>query len=233
MLGTGLIVQTWKRRILNTQGGDDHFHYLYWNQTGNLTVTVRIKEFTCEGCHHWRKAGIMFRGNTGTRDPHSMIQLTGWGIANQFRQNLNSYSGSYHDSYSSKNVWLRLVKSGSTITSFVKRDTEYDFMQYHYVEVTLPDNFLVGLAVTSHDVGVLSTVDVSDFEISNEVFSLPASPTEVGDTGEDVWVQQTGQDIWSINAAGTGIGVSINCCDRHSLCSFREILTHLLRNNFI
>lgn len=187
-------------------GGEDHFHYLYWNQTGNLTVTVRIKEFTCEGCSHWRKAGIMIRGDAGARDPHSMLQLTGWGIANQFRQSLNGYSDGHHDSYSTENVWLRLVKSGNTITSFVKRDGEYGFMQYHSVEVNLPDKFLVGLAVTSHDVGVLGTIEVSDFEISNEVFSIPASPSDIGDTGQDVQVRQTGQDIWSINAAGTGIG---------------------------
>lgn len=61
---------------------------------------------------------------------------------------------------------------------------------------------------TSHDNNVLATLDVSHLEISDVVYSLPASPTEIGDTGDSVIVQQVREGVWSVKAAGTDIGVS-------------------------
>eukprot|EP01083_Nonionella_stella_P119558 357485_1 len=49
-------------------------------------------------------------------------------------------------------------------------------------------------------------MDVSHFETSDEVFSLPAVPTDIGDTGLDVYVQQIKEGIWSVQAGGTDIG---------------------------
>lgn len=187
-------------------GSYDHFHYAHFNRTADVTVTCLVNDFTGSD-NSWRKGGIMFRNHLGSRSPHSMIQVTGWGISHQSRNGETHGSTSYHDSYSTSNVWLRLVKQGNTITSYVKRDGEYDFMQFHTIDtVDLGESFYVGLAVTSHDNNVLATLDVSNFEIADEIFSLPAEPHEIGDTGEAVWVQEYGPDMWSIHAGGDGIG---------------------------
>ena len=34
-------------------------------------------------------------------------------------------------------MWLRLVKSGNTITSFVKNKDDYDYLQFNEVEVSI------------------------------------------------------------------------------------------------
>jgi len=183
----------------------DQFTFLHFNHTGNVTVTCLVKEFT-DATHAWRKAGIMFRNNLGERSAHSMLMLTGWGIAQQSRQNQNTHSISYHDTYSIKNVWFRLVKEGNMVTSFVKRDGEHGFMQYNSVEVDLGESFYVGLAVTSHDNSKIGTLDVSNFEISDDVFSLSAEPREIGETGKPVWVQEYRPGMWSISAGGSDIG---------------------------
>ena len=191
-----------------TQGGADDFHYLHFgNRTTDATVTVKVNSFTCSGCESWRKAGIMFRAGLGQSDIHSMIQLTGWGIAHQSR-----YQGSKseHDSYAKENVWLRLVKEGNTVTSYVKKDGEYDFMRFHVETIDFGGDYYVGLAVTSHSTERLGTMDASEFEISDTVFSLDYSdPTEVGDTGEVVWVQQVKEGMFQVTSAGTDIGVSV------------------------
>lgn len=208
---TGSSVQTADGWSVSGSGSDiwgsrDQFHYLHFNRNADVTVTCLVNDFTGSD-HSWRKAGIMFRNKIGEGgSAQSMIAVTGWGVSHQTRAQDNSSTGSYHGSYPVSAVWIRLVKQGSTITSFIKRDGEYDFMQYNSVEVTFGESFYVGLAVTSHDNTKLATLDVSHFEISDDVFSLPSVPVEVGDTGNTVWGQEVGDGVWSVNAAGTGIG---------------------------
>lgn len=190
-------------------GSYDHFHFMHFNRTADVTVTCLVKDFTQPSHQGWRKGGIMFRAGLGQRVPHSFIQQTGWGIAHQYRPCENCGSMSYHDGYSTSNTWLRLVKEGNTVTSYVKRDGEYGFMKYFSHEVDLGAEFSIGLAVTSHDNAQIATMEVSDFEISDDVFSLSANtPTEVGDTGTygRVKVQEVAEGIWSLSAAGAGIG---------------------------
>lgn len=192
---------------LDIWGNRDHFHYTHFNATGDVTVTGKMNSFT-GSTNHWRKGGIMFRNGLGSQAAHSMIQLTGWGIAHQSRPHENGWSTSKHDSYDTSNVWLRLVKSGNTITSFVKRDGEYGFMEFYSLEVDLGDEFSVGIAVCSHENDQLASLDVSDFEISEgEVFSLAGGrASEVGDTGRDVRIQEYAENMWSMGAGGADIG---------------------------
>jgi hypothetical protein len=107
-------------------------------------------------------------------------------------------------------VWLRLVKEGNAITSYIKKDGEYDFMRYWTEEIDLGAEFMVGIAVTSHDNAAISTLDVSNFEISDEVYTLGSDVVEVGETGQSVWIQQYRQDMWSLKAAGDIGGTSDN-----------------------
>ena len=191
-----------------TQGSYDHFHYMYFNATGDVTLTCKVNSFT-GSTNGWRKGGIMIRADTGQRAAHSHLQLTGWGIAQQSRQCLQCGTISYHDRYSMSNVWLRLVKQGNLLTSYVKRDGDYGFMQYNTVEVALPENYKVGIAITSHDNNLLGTLDISNLEITSGAFTISASSaTEIGDTGNKLWVQQVTEDLYGMDAAGAGIGVS-------------------------
>lgn len=190
----------------------DKFHYLYSNRTGDVTVTCKVKDFTV-GVSNWRKAGIMFRGSLGPQSRNSMIEVTGWGIAHQSRKVDGSYAESQHDSFSPlTNIWLRLVKTGNTVTSYVKKDGEYGYRRYHSVEVDLGPTFHVGLAVTMQDPYKLGTLDVTNFEISDVPYSIPGVPVMVGmtgnsnDYGNKIFMQEVAQGLWSISAAGSGIG---------------------------
>ena len=67
----------------------------------------------------------------------------------------------------------------------------------------------MGLAVTSHSREALGTLDVTDFEISDGTFSLPGVPVDVGATGRPVWVQEVAEGVYSLEAGGADIGVSL------------------------
>ena len=214
-----------------SQGSYDHFHYMYFNHTGDVTVTCLVNSFT-GSTNGWRKGGIMFRDNTGQRAAHSMLQVTGWGIAQQSRQNENWNSLSAHESYDTAGVWLRMTRVGNVITSYVKRDGEFDYMMFNSVEVTLSDDFKVGIAVTSHDNAQLGELDISHLEITSDVYTLGESNqvvTEVGDTGTNLRVQQTSEGVWSISAGGDiGVSLFIARVDLLSLAKHTLHIPHLL-----
>ena len=174
-------------------------------------MTCKVKNFTNSN-NSWRKGGIMIRGNLGPQSKNSMIVVTGWGVAHQSRRTEAGYAESQHDGFQITNVWLRLVKRGNTVTSYVKKEGEYGFMRYHSVEMDLGSNYHVGLAVTMQDPVKLGTLDVTNFEISNAAYSFPGVPAKIGTTANtydnQVKVQEVGEGLWSINTGGTGIGVS-------------------------
>ncbi|KAL3793730.1 hypothetical protein ACHAW5_001011 [Stephanodiscus triporus] len=195
-------------------GNSDRFHYLYSNRTGDVvTVTCKVKNFTAGGSS-WKKAGIMFRSGLGPQSRNTMIEVTGWGIAHQTRKVDGGYAESQHDSFSPlTDVWLRLVREGNTVTSYVRKDGEYGYRRYHSVELDLGPTFHVGLAVTMQDPKVLGTLAVTNFDISDVPYSIPGRPVMVGmtgsanDYGNKIFMQEVAQGLWSISAAGSGIGV--------------------------
>ena len=57
------------------QGTFDRFHSIYFNQTGDITVTCLIKSF--RGMQTWRKRGITFCQNLGPLSAYIMVNVTG------------------------------------------------------------------------------------------------------------------------------------------------------------
>jgi hypothetical protein len=157
----------------------------------------------------------MFRSSLSPQSKHTMIMVTGWGIAQQSRLVDGSASESQHDGFQNTNVWLRLVKKGNTVTSYYKKDGEYGYMRYHSVTINLGTQYFVGLAVTMNDAAVLGTLAVTDLAISTDVesYSFPNVPIKIGESTTNyndnlVRVQEVGQGVWSLYSGGAGIGVS-------------------------
>jgi len=190
-------------------GSSDKFRYVYSNHTGDVMVTCRVKNFT-KSASVWQKGGIMFRGNLRPQSKHSMMAVTGWGVAHQSRRSEWGSSESLHDGFQFANVWLRLVKRGNTVTSYYKRDGEYGYMSYNSVEVDLGQSYHVGLAVTMNDAARLGTLEVTNLEISNAAYSFPGVAVKVGTTANPtdnlVRVKEEAAGVWTINTGGTGIG---------------------------
>lgn len=190
----------------------DEFHFASFNRTNaDLTVTCKVTSFGPSTLESWRKGGLMIRNADPATDVrrrgHAMMMVTGWGAAMQSRVRDLTHSVSVHGSYDTADVWLRLsLEGGNKVTGFVKRDGEYGWMQYAQREIEFGDQVQVGMAVTSHTRETLGVLEVTDFEIQDGAFSLPASPADVGGTGRSVWVQEVKEGVWSVEAGGTDIG---------------------------
>ena len=131
-----------------------------------------------------------------------------------------------------KYIWLRLVKEGSLITSYVKDVGEYGFRHFgSSQDITFEDDeFHVGVAVTSHDRTLMTTFDTESVEIVDEALvgvgvdfellsnsltfecrnpQLPQNVPAVVDIGPVRYaaqVQETAQGVWELEGAGTIIG---------------------------
>mmetsp|Transcript_32342 Transcript_32342/g.72633 ORF Transcript_32342/g.72633 Transcript_32342/m.72633 type:complete len:687 (-) Transcript_32342:475-2535(-) len=211
--------------IIGASGRDiwndnDRFHFLYWNKTGDVTVTLLAKTLT--NTHSWAKAGPMIRASPDSPSANGMLSLTGAGRrAFQWRSERGRWSASHNNWHSDgyndyesetwaenpKYIWLRLVKEGSLITSYVKDVDEYGFRQFGPSQDIAfeDDEFHVGVAVTSHDRTLITKFDTEGIEIVDEALNVPAV-TDIGPVRYAAQVQETAQDVWELEGSGTIIG---------------------------
>lgn len=202
-------------------GGSDQGHFLYFPRDANTTdvmLTCRVESFPY--IYGWQKGGIMIRDTLAANSKHQFIAAIGAGYAHQYRANTgggSNYPAGDTSSTYSKTPWLRMVKIGNTITSYVKQDGEYDWLKVNSIESVFSSDFYLGLAVTSHVFDQPNTLTVSNLEI---ITGTPgdAIPTElytqddfnglleIGDDGAKVKIQQVKEGVFSTWGAGNGIG---------------------------
>jgi len=189
-------------------GSRDGFHFVAFEKNSDCTITAFIENWKTS--NSWAKGGLMIRDSLDDNAAHATMMSTGAEyVAMQYRQSTGSSSGSYHTGFGTKRVWLRIVKEGNKVTGFVKREDEFGFSKFYTRDINFSgDSFFVGIAVTSHVQGTLSNFDVSSFEISDEVFSLPER--DIGETGREIDTQAVSEGVWSIKGAGTDIGGTVD-----------------------
>lgn len=154
----------------------------------------------------------MIRDTLDDNSAHAMVMQTGhdYGrVALQTRPTAGTWSTGMNKALytNTKRVWLRIVKEGSKITGYYKNEGElvYQKLESYNVEFTR-DWYYVGIAVTSHLTDTLSSLEVGNLTISDEVFTLPAR--DIGDTGREIIANKLDPETWSIQGAGWDIGVS-------------------------
>jgi hypothetical protein len=84
-------------------------------------------------------------------------------------------------------------------------------MKYHEVEQTnFGDQYQIGIAVSSHDMSQLATLQVTNFEISDVVYKQEYAEevADIGATGNRIQVQEREPGVWDFAGAGSGIGGS-------------------------
>ncbi|KAL3801538.1 hypothetical protein HJC23_000976 [Cyclotella cryptica] len=185
-------------------GSQDSFHFVQFNRTTDVTITAFVKSWVTS--YDWAKGGIMIRDTLDANSANAMAYSSGHSrVVMQYRSNAGASSSGMDKNIGTKRVWLRLVKEGNKITSYYKNEFDLVYQKLGtYNIVFTRDWYYVGIAVCSHIQGTLSTLEVSDFEISDEIFTLPAR--DIGDTGREIFAQKLNAEVWSIKGAGWDIG---------------------------
>jgi regulation of enolase protein 1 (concanavalin A-like superfamily) len=126
----------------------DQFTYGYRRVSGNVDIIARVNAI--ENVDEWAKAGVMIRSSLNATSTHvSLFVTAGSGVAFQRRTTTGGSSAHTAVAPNAAPVWLRLTRSGNTITARGSTNGT-DWVTVGTQTLTLPTSFYVGLAVTSH-----------------------------------------------------------------------------------
>ncbi len=133
----------------------DEFHYVYQPIAGDFSVVARV--VSVENTNPWAKAGVMIRATLADLSRNAMMAVTpSSGLTFQRRQFNGGLTASTTGIPGAAPHWVRLDRSGSTVYAYSSPNGTAWSFRGSTVLNNLPATVLVGLAVTSHDDGVVN-----------------------------------------------------------------------------
>lgn len=141
----------------------DEFHFSHIPLSGDGSITAQVAITNNPGGNSWAKAGIMMRETTSSSSRNVMLHRSA-NNGNRF-QVRNTTGGTTSSSGSGDLGWLRLERSGNTFTGYVSSDgDQWSVLSSQTLE--LDENLIVGLGVTSHNDGTLTTATFSNVTLT-------------------------------------------------------------------
>src|SRR5438876_4150381 len=154
----------------------DQFHFVYQQMSGDGEVIARVDSLG--PTNSWAKAGVMFRSSLSANAATVLAALTANpSVHFQHRPASGQYSVQDGSAAVSGPRWVRLVRAGDTITAYQGIDGS-TWTKINSITLSLGSSIYVGVAVTSHSPGVITTATLSNVTITNGG-STPPPPTGV------------------------------------------------------
>jgi len=161
-------------------GTKDEFHFAYHKLVGDFEMSVQV--FSLSAANQYTKAGIMARVDSSDNSQHVYFQVfpdnsprnkNNGGCEFQYRSvKGGEMKAIYPDSKTAgkqfdvtfPNTWIRLKRQGDVFESYISNDNK-TWRLYGSFSQKMPDELLVGLAVTSHNVAGTTTVKFGSIQI--------------------------------------------------------------------
>ena len=147
---------------------------MYQTLVGNGSIVARVTSqhsANPSGGSIWAKAGVMIKQSTTALTNYAVMAVTtGNGLAFQY-----DYSGNINGQAYTLPVWLKLTRSGSTVTGYYSEDGT-NWTQYGTTTVTLTDPCTIGLFNCAHDSYLVTTTFDSVVVTSSTPATLAVSP---------------------------------------------------------
>ena len=153
----------------------DAFHYVFRAMTGDVTLTVRVKDI--QNTDRWAKAGLMIRQSLAPDSAFAMVLVTSaQGVAFQQRATAGRQAVTVNVVPALRApYWLRLKREGDTFTATASEDGT-DWTPTNTVTIAMSDPIYAGLAVTSHHGGVLCRATFDHLTVTGATVKTPAAP---------------------------------------------------------
>ncbi len=153
-------------------GTADAFRFVYTTLTGDGSIVADVT--SVQYVASWTKAGVMMRETLDPGSPHGfMLVSAGKGLAFQRRVSANGLSTSTAGAAVAAPQYVRLKRSGNTITASASSDGT-NWTTVGSDTIAMSSTIYVGLAVSSHVAGTLATAKFS----STAVAATTVSGTE-------------------------------------------------------
>jgi hypothetical protein len=132
----------------------DAFHFTYRSWTGDCAFAIRVTGVenanTSVPVDPFARLGIMFRATTSAASPNAYVLWRAGGeTAFQDRDSDGSNLWT-NGSWVTLPYWVKLVRIGDTFSSYDSDDGR-NWTLIDSTNIAMPETFLVGLALTSHD----------------------------------------------------------------------------------
>jgi phospholipase D-like protein len=181
-------------------GSADGFQFAYQPLSGDGQIVTRV--ITVQSTNTNAKAGVMFRGDLTAGSAHVILDVEPSGnIEFMTRSTSGGQTSWLAGATGAPPVWLKLVRSGSTVTGFTSADGS-TWTTVGSTTIALPTNANVGLIVTSHDTTQLNTATFDSTAVSaSSGGSAPATPSSPGPVSGATNVVTNTTLTWSSSGA--------------------------------
>ncbi|GCE12903.1 carbohydrate-binding protein [Tengunoibacter tsumagoiensis] len=155
-------------------GTADSFHFVYQAVTGDATIIART---TWLGdSNPYAKVGVMIRDSLDQSAANAITYYSPSGDTT-FQERVTDNGSTNHGTppQFDSPTWLKLVRSGSTITGFISHDGT-TWTQTGSDTFAFPQTVYVGLAVDAHNNGTLVTGDLDNISLNGVAF-VNSNPT--------------------------------------------------------
>jgi hypothetical protein len=186
-------------------GGDiwgtaDAFQFAYQTFSGDGQIVARVA--STQNTNGNAKAGLMFRGDLTAGSAHVMIDVEPNGnIEFMTRSTSGGQTSWLAGATDPAPVWLKLVRSGSTVTGFMSADGS-TWTTVGSTTISLPASADVGLIVTSHDTSQVNTSTFDQVAVSAAAGGTPpGTPSSPGPANGATGVVTNPTLTWSSSGA--------------------------------
>ena len=153
----------------------DAFQFVSETLTGDGSITARV--VSQSNTNAWAKAGVMFRETlaAGATNAFTMVS-PGNGADLQARTTTGANTVITFGPKVTAPYWVRLVRAGNVFSSYVSADGNTWTFVGQYT-IAMASQAYVGLAVTSHADGTLSSAVFDNVTVSAATAGAPQAPT--------------------------------------------------------
>jgi RHS repeat-associated protein len=174
----------------------DDVHFVYQPLTGDGTIVARVVSFVRAT---EPQAGVMIRNTLDESSMSAFTSYEGTTVYFWYRPTTGASTSYQYGAGGSLPYWVKLVRSGSSFTSFMALDG-VNWLQVGTAQtITMGQNVYIGLAVSSDTSGALTTATFDNVSVST-----PAIPSPVI-TGLSA---TTGSVGGQVTISGVGFGVT-------------------------
>jgi len=179
----------------DTGGGHDEFRFVYGSLGGDGEITARVDSLSATDA--WAKAGVMIRETLDSRSPFAYMLVSegsGADFEHRFSQGTPSLHADVIDEATRAPSWVRVRRIGDDFTAYVSADGQEWRQHGPSLTIAMENNVYVGLAVTSHEDGVIakaafSNVNFGAVDSTSPAPNLPPSISGTPPTAATVGAQ--------------------------------------------
>ena len=195
-------------------GTSDEFRFAFTTMTGDGSIVARVASLTNEDA--WTKAGVMMRESlTASSAQAMMVVSSAKGLAFQRRTTTGGESTNTSGGAGTAPYWVKLSRTGNSFSAFVSTDGS-TWRLVGSDTIAMGSSINVGLAVTSHADGAVSTATFDNVSTSsdsssgqlpdgwsaNDVGGVGAAGSATFDSGTGTFtVRGAGADVWGTTDA--------------------------------